>query len=96
MIEEIRRLGGEVGPSGVADEEGVPGQRQPRLVAALTVDHLEAAMLGPVARSVEDADRDASELELGPVRLPLTNPAADQLKTLSAELDALGFFDWIR
>jgi len=35
-------------------------------------------------------------VDLGPVRLPLTNPTVDQLKTLRAELDALGFFDWIR
>jgi N-acetylneuraminate lyase len=35
-------------------------------------------------------------VDLGPVRLPLTNPSADQLKTLRAELDAMGFFDWLK
>jgi N-acetylneuraminate lyase len=35
-------------------------------------------------------------LDLGPIRLPLTNPTAGQFKTLRAELETLGFFDWIK
>jgi N-acetylneuraminate lyase len=35
-------------------------------------------------------------LEAGPVRLPLTNPTLDQLKSLRSDLEALGFFDWIK
>ena len=35
-------------------------------------------------------------VDVGPARLPLTNLNADQLKAFRAELDALGFFDWIK
>ena len=45
----------EVGPGGVADEEGVAGEHEPGLVAARVVDDGEAAVLGPVAGRVDDA-----------------------------------------
>ncbi|MGB8169200.1 MAG: dihydrodipicolinate synthase family protein [Chthoniobacteraceae bacterium] len=35
-------------------------------------------------------------VDVGPARLPLTNPTADQLQTLRTALDSLGFFDWIK
>ncbi len=35
-------------------------------------------------------------VEVGPARLPLTNPSADQLRSLRSDLDALGFFDWTK
>lgn len=35
-------------------------------------------------------------VDVGPARLPLTTPNAEQVQRLRAELDALGFFDWIR
>lgn len=33
---------------------------------------------------------------VGPARLPLSNPTPDQLRDLRVELDAMGFFEWIR
>lgn len=35
-------------------------------------------------------------VEVGPARLPLTTPNADQVQRLRSELEALGFFDWIK
>jgi N-acetylneuraminate lyase len=35
-------------------------------------------------------------VELGPARLPLATPSAEQLARLRVDLDALGFFDWIK
>jgi N-acetylneuraminate lyase len=35
-------------------------------------------------------------VDVGPARLPHGSLTADQTKTLRSELDALGFFDWIR
>lgn len=32
---------------------------------------------------------------VGPARLPLSNPTPDQARTLRAELETMGFFDWI-
>ena len=36
-----------------------------------------------------------SGVDVGPARLPNTNPTADQVKELRARLEALGFYDWI-
>ncbi len=33
---------------------------------------------------------------VGPARLPLGNPSPDQLRTLRAELETLGFFEWVQ
>ncbi len=33
---------------------------------------------------------------VGPARLPNSNPTAEQLTTLRSELEAMGFFDWIK
>ena len=57
----LARLDREVGPGGVADEERVPGEDEPRLVAARAVDHGEAAVLGPVARRVDAAQDDVAD-----------------------------------
>jgi len=35
-------------------------------------------------------------VDVGPVRLPNTNPTADQIVRLREELEELGFFDWIQ
>ncbi len=35
-------------------------------------------------------------VEVGPARLPNTNPTPEQVRKLRAELENLGFFDWIR
>ena len=35
-------------------------------------------------------------VDVGPVRLPNSNLTAGQVKKLQAELEAMGFFDWIR
>ena len=64
--EPLGALGGadrEVGPRGVADEERVARQHEPRLVAARGVDHGEAAVLGPVAGRVDHAQRDGADLD---------------------------------
>src|SRR5439155_37359 len=58
---------GEVGSGGVADEEGVACQDEPRLVRSGPVRDGEAAVLGAVARRVQDADRDRSDLDLAAV-----------------------------
>ena len=51
------RLDGEVGTRGVADEEGVAGEDEP------LVDD-EGAVLGPVARRMDDAQRHRSDFQL--------------------------------
>ncbi len=56
----LTRGDGEVRPGGVADEERVAGQHEPPR-------HEEGAVLGPVARRVQDADRDRADPELLPV-----------------------------
>ena len=63
----VRRLDGEIRPGGVADEERVAGQDEPRLVAARAVDDRERAVLRPVAGGVEGAHDDVAELDLRPV-----------------------------
>ena len=60
----LDRLAREVGPGGVADQQRVAGDDEPRLVAARAVDHLEAAVLGPVAGRVHDSDHDVAERDL--------------------------------
>lgn len=35
-------------------------------------------------------------VDVGPARLPLGNPTAEQIAHLRSELEALGFFDWIK
>ncbi len=55
------------GRAGIADEERVAGEDEPRLVAAGAVDHREAAVLGPVARRVDRAQDDVADLDLCPV-----------------------------
>jgi N-acetylneuraminate lyase len=35
-------------------------------------------------------------VDVGPARLPNTNPTADQVKELRAKLEAIGFFNWIK
>ncbi len=35
-------------------------------------------------------------VDCGPVRVPLTNPSANQIASLRAELEAMGFFDFAR
>ena len=54
----------EIGSRGVADEERVAGEHEPRLVGARVVDHGDAAMLGPVPRRVDAAERDVPDAEL--------------------------------
>ena len=61
-------LGGKVGTGGVADEQRVARDQEPGLVAARAVDDGEAAVLRPVARRVQNANRHLAELELLPVR----------------------------
>ena len=57
----------EIRPAGIADEERVAGEDEPRLVAPGAVDHREAAVLGAVARRVDRAQDDVADLDLGPV-----------------------------
>ena len=63
----LLRLDREVRAAGVADEERVAGEDEPRLVAARAVDHREAAVLGTVARRVDRAEDDVADLDLRPV-----------------------------
>ena len=60
----LDRLAREVGPRRVADQQRVAGDDEPRLVAAGAVDHLEAAVLGPVAGRVHDSEHDLAQRDL--------------------------------
>ncbi len=77
----LLRLDGEVGPPGVADEEAVAGEHEPRLVAARAVGHREAAVLGTVPGRVDRANDDVADLDLRPVleRLVLEGRARDRV-----------------
>ena len=64
--EPFGALGGadrKVGPGGVADEERVARQHEPRLIAARGVGHGQAAVLGAVAGRVDHAERDRADLD---------------------------------
>jgi hypothetical protein len=52
----------------VADEEGVAGQHEPRLVGAGAIDDRKRAMLGSVAGRMNHTNDDVAELELSAVR----------------------------
>ena len=54
----------EIRPRGIADEQRVAGQDEPGLVRARTVDHGEGAVLRPVPRRMDDAQRHLSHLDL--------------------------------
>src|SRR5579875_872137 len=81
-LASLARLDGEVGPRGVADEQGVPGQDEPRLAAAGAVADGEAAVLRPVAGRVQGTDDHVAEHELAAV-----------LERLVGERDAGGGVD---
>ena len=49
----LPRADGEIGPSRVADEEGVPREDEPGLVGAGAVDHRQAGVLGTMAGCVD-------------------------------------------
>jgi hypothetical protein len=57
----------EVGSGGVADEQRVARQQEPRLVRAGRVRDSEAAVLGPVAGRVDAAEPHVPDDELGAV-----------------------------
>ena len=59
----LDRADGEIGPGGVAHEERVTGEHEPRLVTARVVDDRQAAVLGSVARRVDHAERDGAHLD---------------------------------
>ena len=52
----------EVRAGGIADEERVAGEHEPRLVGPCAVDDREARVLGPVPRRVDRAQDDLAEL----------------------------------
>ena len=54
----------EVRTSRVSDEERVAREDEPGLASARVVDDREAAMLGPVPRRVDDAERDGADRDL--------------------------------
>ena len=54
---------GEVGAPAVADEERVAREHEPRLVAARAIGDDDAAVLGPVARRVQDVERDVADVD---------------------------------
>jgi hypothetical protein len=63
----LRPVDREVGTGDVAHEQAVATQHGPRMLAPLGGDQGERGVLGPVARCVKRAHRDAAELELPPV-----------------------------
>ena len=64
------RGSGEVGASHVADEEGVAGQHERRLVRRVGVADQRRQALGRVARRLQEAQRDAADAELVAVVAP--------------------------
>ena len=60
----LGRADREIGPRGVADEQRVAGQDEPRLVRPRAVDHGEAAVLGPVPGRVDARAADGADLDL--------------------------------
>ena len=60
----LARLDREVGPRGVADEERVAGEDDPRIGPAREVADREAAVLGPVPGRVDAAQDDVAERDL--------------------------------
>ena len=63
-LRALRGSDGEIGPGGIADEQRVASEHEPRLVAARVVDNREAAVLRPMAGRVDDAKRDGADLDL--------------------------------
>src|SRR5439155_22305552 len=59
----LASLDGEIGTRGVADEERVAGEHEPRLVAARAVDHGKAAMLRTVTGRVDRAQAYRADLD---------------------------------
>jgi hypothetical protein len=57
----LPRFDREVGPGSVTDEERVPGQDEPGIVTARTVDDCETAVLGSVPRRVDAAEHHVAE-----------------------------------
>ncbi len=60
----VECLDRKVGAGGVADEERVAGQHEPRLVGPRAIDHRERAVLRPMPWRVDRANDDLAELEL--------------------------------
>ena len=66
-VERLRALGGLVGEiraRDVADQQGVAGDQQPGVVAARTVGHEEAQVLGAVAGRADRADHERADRDL--------------------------------
>ena len=91
VVEPLGALGGthrEVGPGGVADEERVARQHEPRLTAARGVDHGQAAVLGPVTGGVDHAQRDGADLDRVAVDHRITR-VVDLGQWMDADRDAV-------
>ena len=68
-VKRLSALGGlvrEIRSRDVADQQGVAGHQQPGVVAARTVSHDEAQVLGAVARRRDRADHQRADLDLVP------------------------------
>jgi hypothetical protein len=63
----LLRFDREIRATGIADEERVSGENEPRLVAARAVDHREAAVLRSVTRCMDRPQDDLADLDLRPV-----------------------------
>ena len=59
-----RALAPEVRPPDIADEQGIPGQDEPRLVTAGRVGHEKADTVGRMPRRVDDLERNRSHAQL--------------------------------
>jgi hypothetical protein len=64
VLGSLDRLDGEVRTRGVADEERVSGEHEPRLVGTAAVDDRKGAVLGTVPRRVNRPHDDVAELDL--------------------------------
>jgi hypothetical protein len=67
LLGALLRADREIGPGGIADEERVAGQDEPRLVGPRAVDDGDARVLGAVSGRVDCAQHDVAERDLAAV-----------------------------
>ena len=91
----------EIGTRDIADEQRVAGQEDPGIVAALEVGDRDAAVLGAMARRVQDVERDLSEHDAiavddrpervgGPAERMRRDPRAERRREDAVARDVVG------
>ncbi len=67
ILRALLRADREIGACGIAHEERVPGEHEPRRASPRAIGDREAHVLRPVTRRVEHADKHLPDLDLGSV-----------------------------